>query len=105
LAQPLAQAPPVLGTRGEQLELLPVRRRQRDELEPQLDNRRRQLGELRRKRRAEPRRVGGRLAERHRPAPRGAADEPRPERDLPRRPPGAFRSGKELFEQHCKPSP
>ena len=49
--------------------------------------------------------IGGRLAQRHRPAPRGAADEPRPERELSRRPPRAFRSGEQAVEQHPEPSP
>ena len=53
----------------------------------------------------QPRRVGRRLAQRHRPAPRGAADEPRPEGELPRRAPRAFRSCEQAVDEHPEPSP
>ena len=90
---------------GDELELLAGVLGELDDLEPELERRRRQLGELRRERGAQPGRVGRRLAQRHRPAPRGAADEPRPHRDLSRRPPRAFRSGEQAVEQHPEPSP
>ena len=90
---------------GDELELLAGVLGELHHLEPKLERRRRQLGELRPERGPEPGRVGGRLAQRHRPAPRGAADEPRPERDLPRRPPRAFRPGEQAVEQHAEPSP
>src|SRR5581483_9523163 len=42
--------------------------------------------------------------QRHVPAPRGAADEPRPEGELPRRTPRAFRPGEQTVNEHCEPS-
>ena len=53
----------------------------------------------------EPLGVGGRLAERDRPPPRGAADEPRPEGELSRRAPRALGSGEQAVDEHAEPSP
>src|SRR5205085_3821585 len=46
-----------------------------------------------------------RLAQRHRAAPRGAADKARPHCDLPRRPPRALGPCEQTVEQHCEPPP
>src|ERR671910_522864 len=73
--------------RLDELELLADRLGELDRLQPQLEDRRGDLEQLRAEGGAETRPVGRRLAQCHRAPPGGAADDPGRERDLSERPP------------------
>ena len=73
-----------------------------DRLEPELGHGRRDLGELGAERRADAPPLGGRLTQRHRAAPRPAADESRGERELPERPPRPLGPGEQPVEERAE---
>src|SRR5919198_1346698 len=94
--EPLTELRP-LG--ADELELVPPGRSQLDELEAEGRHRRRQLGQLRPERRAEPVALGGRVAERRRPAPGGAADHLRRHGELADEPIGPLRPGEDRVDE------
>src|SRR5439155_1252607 len=72
------------------------------ELDPELDNRGRQLREARRERDADPVGLGARLAQRERAPPRAAADEPGGERDLADEAVAPFRPSERGLEERAE---
>ena len=76
-----------------------------DRLEPQLDDRRGDLGELRARAPRAGGLVCGRLAQRDGAAPGAAADEPRRERRLAQRPSCPLRPGEQPLEQRAERAP
>src|SRR5207248_1044176 len=61
-----------------------------------------QLGQLRPERRAQAGRLDGGIAQRHRPPPRAAADEPRGERELPGEPARALGPAEERVDERAE---
>ena len=94
---------PELGSfRPDELELLPGGRRQRDELELQLQHGRGQFGELRPERQPQPVALRSRVAKRDDPPPRASTHEPRGERELPHRPSSALRPCEQPVEENSE---
>src|SRR6266542_6103707 len=106
LTQAFAQVRSQLGPfRPDELELLARGLGQGQRLERQLDDRRRQLQQLRPERDAQAGGLGGCVPQRDRPPPRAAADEPRRQRDLSQCPPAALRPGEQPVEQDAERAP
>src|SRR6266540_2136219 len=106
LAQTFAETCVELRAGGlHELELLTRRLRELDELEPQLEHRRRQLRELRGERGAQPVALDRRLAQRQCPPPRGAADDAGRDRNLAREALLPFRTREQPVEQDVERAP
>ncbi len=76
--------------------------RELDRLEPELEDRRRELLELWPEREAQTCKLRRGVAQGHRAPPRAAVDEPDGHRDLSKRPTGSFGAGEQAFEKRAE---